>query len=68
MRRLIHYLCSEVQTLTNLIKSYIGSGVLALPFAFRQGGLLASITTIVVLAGQFRMKVMHLSMLILILR
>lgn len=28
------------QTLVNLVKVYLGSGILGLPYAFREGGLL----------------------------
>jgi len=32
--------CSKKRTVVNILKSYVGAGVLAIPYAFAQGGLI----------------------------
>ena len=41
---------SQLATFQNLVKPFIGAGILALPYAFHQGGLLASVTLMALMA------------------
>eukprot|EP01094_Clydonella_sp_ATCC50884_P004338 TRINITY_DN13368_c0_g1_i1.p1 TRINITY_DN13368_c0_g1~~TRINITY_DN13368_c0_g1_i1.p1 ORF type:complete len:481 (-),score=173.12 TRINITY_DN13368_c0_g1_i1:343-1665(-) len=41
---------SDLKTYVNFIKSYIGSGILAIPFAFKEGGVVLSICMLLGLA------------------
>ena len=40
--QILHYFKSSLRTFINFFKSYIGSGILGLPYAFLEGGVLVS--------------------------